>query len=96
MSGAAADSHLVIIEKSKGSARDQKTMSDLSGLTIGNYKGVMSAWVVIIGYHRLGDLNIYYSHFYRLGNLRSKLADSILGEGPFPGLRQPPSPRAFT
>lgn len=78
------------MRKSKGSAHGQKTTSDLSGLTIGNYKGVMSAWIVITGYHRLGDLNNIrlLLTFLQAWKFEIKvLADSILGEGPFPGLQ---------
>ena len=55
-------------------------MGDLSGLTIGNYKGFMSTQSAIRVYHRLGGLNKahLFSQFWRLGSPRSRCWQSLV------------------
>lgn len=65
-------------------------LCDLSGLTIGNYKGVMSAWVVITQYHRLGGFNNIHLFLMFLQAWKFKikvLVNSVSGEDLLPGLQ---------
>lgn len=90
MSGGVADSHLITIEEEQGLDPGPVPMCDCSGLTMGNYKGVMSAWVVITQYHRLGGSNNIHLFLMLLQAWKLKikvLVDSVFGEGLLPGVQ---------